>query len=203
MLDTLDRKLRQMHAALDAIATKDVSGIKPQMESTATYVSMQVDFNANSDPIKLANASTLLIANIASLKDHLKAWCKLKGCLFNGDALINSNNAVALIHDLWNVDKHAELTSKPRSGYVPELRDIRQALVVSAGAEANSGAFYSMDPRTGQVTSGASGSGSIKISLTAQVVDNEGNVLGELSSLCIEAIAAWEKEFVAVGVPLP
>ena len=203
MLDTLDRKLRQMHAALDAIATKDVSGIKPQMESTATYVSMQVDFNENSEPIKLANACTLLIANIASLKDHLKAWCKLKRFPFNGDALIKSNNAVALIHDLWNVDKHAELTSKPRSGYVPELRDIRQALVVSAGAEANSEAFYSMDPRTGKVTSGASGSGSIKISLTAQVVDNEGNVLGELSSLCIEAIAAWEKEFVAVGVPLP
>jgi hypothetical protein len=100
--------IRQMHASLDAIATEDLSGVKPQLETGPTYVSMNVDFNA----------ATLLIANIASLKDHLKAWCKLKGVPFNGDALINSNNAVALIHDLWNVDKHAELTSKPRSGSV-------------------------------------------------------------------------------------
>ena len=201
MLDTLDRKIRQMHAVLDAIATEDLSGVKPQIVGGATYVLMKVDFNANSDPIELANSATLLIANIASLKDHLKAWCKMKGLPFNGDALINSNNAVALIHDLWNVDKHAELTSKPRSGSVPELRDIRQDLIVSAGTEAGSSAFYSMDPRTGKVTTGASGSGSIKVSLTAQVVDKGGNILGELSSLCTEAVAAWEKEFAAVGVP--
>lgn len=78
MLDTIDRKIRQMHAALDAIATEDLSGIKPQIECGATYTSMKVDFNENSDPIELANAATLLIANIASLKDHLKVWCKLK-----------------------------------------------------------------------------------------------------------------------------
>ena len=200
MLDTLDRKIRQMHASLDAIATEDLSGVEPQLETGPTYVSMSVDFNADSDQIQLANAATLLVANIASLKEHLKAWCKLKGVHFNGDALINSNNAVALIHDLWNVDKHAELTSKPRSGSIPELRDIRQALVLSTGTEAGSGAFYSMDPRTGKVTTGSSGGGSMKLSLTAQVVDKDGHSLGELSYLCTEAVAAWEKEFAAVGV---
>jgi hypothetical protein len=133
----------------------------------------------------------------------LKAWCKLKGLPFNGDTLINSNNAVALIHDLWNVDKHAELTSKPRSGTVPELRDIRRALVLSSGTEAGSGVFYSMDPTTGKVTTGSSGGGSVKVSLTAQVIDKTGTILGELSSLCTEAVAAWEKEFAAVGVPVP
>lgn len=66
-----------MHAALDAIATEDPFGIKVQIERGATYVSMQVDFNANSDPIELASAASLLIANIASLKGHLMAWCKL------------------------------------------------------------------------------------------------------------------------------
>ena len=200
MLDTLDRKIRQMHAALDAIATEDLSGVKPQIESSASYASMNVDFNANSDPIELANAASLLIANIASLKDHLKAWCKLKQFPFNGDALIDSNNAVALIHDLWNVDKHAELTSKPRSGSVPELRDISRALVVSAGTEAGSSVFYSMGLWTGNITTGSSGGGSVKISLTAQVVDKSGVILGELSSLCAEAVAAWEKEFATVGV---
>lgn len=200
MLDTLDRKIRQMHAALNSIATEDLSRITLQMESGATYVSMKVDFNSHSDPIELANAATLLIANIASLKDHLKVWCRLKGVTFNGDALINSNNSVALIHDLWTVDKHAELTSNPRSGSVPELRDIRLALVMSAGTEAGSGVFFSMDPFTGKVSTGSSGDGSVKVSLTAQVVNKSGTILGELSSLCTEAVAAWEKEFAAVGV---
>ena len=54
-----------MHAALDAIATEDPFGIKVQIERGATYVSMQVDFNANSDPIELASAASLSIANIS------------------------------------------------------------------------------------------------------------------------------------------
>jgi hypothetical protein len=124
VLDVLDRKVRQMHAALDALSAGDLSGIALQRESGATYVSMKVDFNSQSDPIELANAATLLIANIASLKDHLKAWCRSKGLPFHGESLIDNNNAVGLIHDLWNVDKHAELTRKPRSGSVPRLKDV-------------------------------------------------------------------------------
>lgn len=161
MIDVLDRKIRQMHAALAGLASSDLTTIKPQIGEGDGYYYAKVDFNQDADEITLANAASLLVANIASMKDHLKAWCKKQGVVFNGDALINSNRAVALIHDLWNVDKHAELTTPPRSGHRPRLLGLRKNLVISSGTSAGSGAFFSMDPRTGKVTTGTSGGGSL------------------------------------------
>ena len=164
---------------------------------------MKVDFNASSDPIELANTATLLVANIASIKDHLKAWCKAKGLTFQGDALIDSNKAVALVHDLWNVDKHAELSSKPRSGHTPKLSNVKQALVLTTGTQAGAGVFVSIDPRSGKVTSGSSGGGSAKISLAAEIIDEHGNILGDFTSTCTEAVESWERALLAAGVLLP
>lgn len=203
MLDLLDKKIRQMHAALGSLSSDDVLSVKPTIEITDTYRFISIDFNAGSDPVQLANMATLLITNIASLKDHLKAWCKSKSIPFNGDNLINSNNSVALIHDLWNVDKHAELSSKPRSGKIPKLINLSKVLSLSTGTEAGSFTSYSMDPRTGQVTMSSSGGGSTKIQLTGSIVDQAGNVLADFHTTCSEAVTAWEKELAAAGVPLP
>lgn len=203
MLDVLDRKIRQMHAALGALSSDDVLSVKPRVEITdrCTYVS--VDFNADSDPVQLANAASLLIANIASLKDHLKVWCKSKNIPFNGENLINSNRSVALIHDLWNVDKHAELTSRPRSGQVPKLINLSKTLSLSTGTEPNSAVVYFMDPKTGKMNVKSSGGGSAKIQLSGTIVDQAGNILAEFNAACSEAVNAWEKELVVAGVPLP
>jgi hypothetical protein len=63
-----------MHAALDGLSNTDLSAIQPQITHAGGHVYTKVDFNENSDEIALANAASLLIANIASIKDHLKAW---------------------------------------------------------------------------------------------------------------------------------
>ena len=203
MLDLLDRKLRQMHAALSGLRDDDISVVKPQIAYGDGYFYAKVDFNQNSDPIALANAASLLVANIASLKDHLKAWCKKKGVPFHGDALINSNKSVALIHDLWNIDKHAELNSPPRSGFKPKLEDLRKALSISTGTVAGGGAFYSMDLRTGKATTGTSGGGAVQLALAARITDGVGNDVGEFTQVCTEAAEAWSSALRAAGVPVP
>jgi hypothetical protein len=192
-----------MHHALEAIATEDLSSLHVAMEEAPGYVAMKFDPNADTDPIELANLATLLVANIASLKDHLHLWCKTKGIQFKGDDLINSNLSVALIHDLWNIDKHAELNRPPRSGSTPKLKDLRKSLILSTGTEAGASVMFSIDPRTGIPSVTRSGSGSAKLSLTALVVDETGKTLGELSDLCGKAVAAWENELVSAGVRLP
>jgi hypothetical protein len=203
MIDTLDRKIRQMHAALAGLATDDLSAIQPQITSEDGYVYTKADFNRNSDPIALANAASLLIANIASIKDHLKLWCKKQNMPFQGDALINSNVAVALVHDLWNTDKHAELNTPPRSGHKPRLKDLKTVLSISAGAAAGGGAFFSMDPRTGKVTTGTSGGGTVQLALNAKIVDDVGNVLGDFTQTCAQAVEAWSDALSTAGVSLP
>jgi len=203
MLDVLDRKLRQMHAAIAGLGNSDLSTVQPQITHGDGYVYTTVDFNQNSDPIALANAASLLVANIASLKDHLKGWCKKQGVPFHGDTLINTNKSVALIHDLWNIDKHAELNSSPRSGTTPKLQGIKTALAVSAGTEAGASAFFSMDPLTGKVTTGTSGSGTVQLVLAAQITDELGGNLGDFTQVCTEAAEAWSMTLRSAGVPLP
>lgn len=203
MLDVLDRKIRQMHAALDALATTDLSEADPRIEKTATYTSITVDINAGSDPIELANVASLLVANIASLKDHLKTWCKSNGIPFNGDNLINNNRPVALVHDLWNVDKHAVLNPSPRSGHVPTLVGLRKRMVLSTGNEAGSFISYSLDPRTGKPTINTGGGGSAKIALSGDIADPSGQVLADFADTCEQAVSAWEQELRIAGVPLP
>ena len=84
MIDVLDRKIRQMHAALAGLATDDLSTIKPQCGETDGSYYTKVDFNQGADEIALANAVSLLITNIASMKDHLKVWCTRQGVAFHG-----------------------------------------------------------------------------------------------------------------------
>ena len=203
MLDLLDRKLRQMHAALGALSSSDLTSIQPQITRTDSHVYTAVDFNQNSDVVALANAASLVVANIASLKDHLKAWCKKQGVAFDGDKLINSNRSVALVHDLWNVDKHAELNTLPRSGHTPKLVGLSTALSISAGTEADASAFYSMDPRTGKLTTGTTGGGKVELVLVAQIVDDNGTILGDFTQVCTEAAETWSTALKTVGVPLP
>ena len=203
MLDVMDKKIRRMHAALGALSSDDIHSVKPTIMSTDTYTSISVDFNQGSDPVDLTNMALLLVANIASLKDHLKAWCKSKRIPFNGDALIDSNRSVALIHDIWNVDKHAELTSKPRSGHVPKLTNLRKALSLSTDTEAGASVMFQMDPQTGQMVVKTTGSGSAKIQLSGSIVDEASNILADFHTTCSDAVAAWEAELVAAGVPLP
>ncbi len=192
-----------MHAAVAGLGSNDLSPVQPQITHVDGYRYASVDFNQNSDPIALANAASLLVANIASLKDHLKAWCKKQGVPFHGDTLINTNRSVALIHDLWNVDKHAELKVPPRSGCTPKLVDVSTALSVSSGTEAGAFAFYSMDPSTGKVTTGTSSGGTVQLALNAQIVDEHGNNQGHFTQVCTEAAEAWLAAFRAAGVPLP
>jgi len=202
MIDVLDLKVRQMHAALDGLSSADLSAISVHIGESENCYYTHVDFNEGTDDAGLANAASLLIAKIASIKDHLKVWCKQQGVPFEGDKLINSNRSVALVHDLWNVDKHAELRDPPRSGHIPKLIDHRRVLKLSSGAGAGSGSFFSMDPRTGKVTTGTTGGGSVALALVAQVVDENGQSLGEFTQLCTEAIDAWKTALSNAGVPL-
>jgi len=203
MIDVLDRKIRQMHAALAGLVTDDLSTIKPQFAEADGRYYTKVDFNQDSDEIALANAASLLITNIASMKDHLKVWCNKNGVAFHGETLINNNRTVALIHDLWNIDKHAELNKPPRSGHTPKLQDLRKNLSLSSGSVAGSVVFFSMDPRTGKITTGTSSGGSVQLALRAQIVDENGNVLGDFSSICKQAVDEWAKALSSAGVQLP
>ena len=203
MLDHLERKLRQMYAALGDVRDSDIASVMTSIIETPQLVSISIDFNANSDPIELHNRATLLVGNIACLKDHLKAWCKRRSLSFEGEKLIDGDKAVAIVHDLWNMDKHFELDRPPRSGHRPRLQNIRTVMQLSAAGQAGSNVFVVLDPKNGKLVTRSKGGGTSSLVLSAEVVDETGKSLGDFIDICIRAVTAWEVEFRAAGVPVP
>jgi hypothetical protein len=204
-MDALDKKIRQMYAALDGTKDGDVSQIVPESGITSDgghYI--KIDFNQGSDPIQLANIASLLVNNIACMKDHLKKWCADNNRAFCGDQLIDSNLSVALVHDMWNVEKHADLNRPPRSEHKPRLSDFRKVASLSSGTEAGSMTYMTFDPVTRQMKAGSTGGGFAGLAIHAQFLDSDtGAVLGDFVQICEQAVDAWEKELRLAGVPIP
>lgn len=204
MLDLLDRKIRQMHQALGALENSDLSQIKTDYSESAIGFYRGVDFNQGQTEAQLANTATLLIANIASIKDHLKAWCLEHGKAFEGDRLIDGNFDVGTIHDLWNIDKHSKLNRPPRSGHTPKLNGLKQNLQVSTGsANGPSSASFTMDPITGKMKVQTTGGGKVTLVIDAEIVDENGELMGDFVGICERATSAWESALANVGVPIP
>ncbi len=197
----MENRIRRIYTALSSLGNAELKSIRPQFSNLPDGILMAVDFNQNSGPAELENAAQSVIANIASLRDHLKIWCSGRGANFNGDKLIDSNMSVALIHDLWNVEKHATLNRPPRSKTVPKLIDLHRAMVTSLSGEENSVVSFSMDWEGNQTVSSDNG-GTVKLEIMGQIVDDRGKSLGDFRKTCDDAIEAWSAELIAAGVPL-
>ena len=204
MLEVLDAKVRQMHEALGNLRNADLSRLKAEgIDIPGLGFYRKLDFGQGQTPARLSNTASLLVSNIASLKDHLKVWCRKNSKEFKGEQLINSNRSVALVHDLWNIDKHVELDKPPRSGTRPKLQNLSQNLQLSTGTEANSSVMFQWDPRTGKMESRVTGDGKAALVIDADVIDEDGNKIGMFATLCEAAATEWENALKAADVPVP
>ena len=148
------------------------------------------------DDATAANRVSLLLNNIACLKDHLKVWCKKNGKPFTGDDLINHNKDVAIIHDLCNLEKHGEL-KRSRSGLWPKFaRPPRTSLMFKGGPEPASVTIPMFQSGVIQATGDAS------FRISTSVVDKGEKNLGDLEDIALRAVAAWKGEFVKAGMKL-
>ena len=190
---TIEQKLQQMGAALRGMELTDkLPTIKPQVRRIGNQDVRVFDLNQVADGATAANHVSLLLNNIACLKDHLKAWCSKNGKPFTGEDLINNNQDVAIIHDLWNLDKHAELNRPSRSGLSPRF----QSPPVAAIVPKDSSFVLDFKMVDGRLQS------QVNLRIAAIVVDEHGNSLGSLEDIALRAVTAWEAELVRTGVTL-
>lgn len=200
-MDTrLDLRIRQLHEAIRQARTPDLSSIRPQISIVGNTHYVNIDTRNGASDAQLANIVSLFIANIACLKDHLKDWCSTNNKPFHGDALVNHNRAVGIIHDLWNRDKHSSLRQS-RSGLFPELREVNRFVRLCTQAEAGSWVAMTVDPVTGELQT--LGDGKSELVVDAEVFDNAGVRIGSLLNIADEAVTAWEATLVAAGIAVP
>jgi hypothetical protein len=196
----LDLRIRQLHEAMVQARSSDLSTVQPRAGLVGNSYYVTVDFSDDASDAELANIVSLCIANIACLKDHLKAWCNMHRKPFQGDTLIDCNRDVGLIHDLWNRDKHFDL-KQSRTGQFPEIRNISRSARLTTQAQAGSFVAMTIDPRAGQLKT--HGDGKVELVIDADVVDLNGARIGALLEIGERAVGAWEAALAAVGVIVP
>lgn len=191
MLSTLDMRVRQLHASLYETRSSDLGCIEPVLNFSPDSYYCSVDFSNGIDDVKALNSIEQLIANIACLKDHLKEWCRAQNRTFNGDQLIDTDQAVAIVHDLWNRCKHGAL-DRSRSHKYPRLGRVHRAMQLRPPV------ILSVDPETGKMRQ--TGRGRAQLVLDAEVLDNAGLIICSLSQVAERALAAWLDELREAGV---
>jgi hypothetical protein len=195
--DRLITRVEQAIAAFAKSSSDDFTKLRIVQITTPNLNSIRIDPNEGIPREDLYNEISLLLTAIGSMKDHFNALCKTKGIPSYGDDIINNNRDVALIHDLWNVDKHFELSRKPRSGIVPELRNVSRVVMISASGE-NAVAGMSFNPETGRMEI----YGDTQLVLSAMIFDESGKFVADFRATCEKAIDIWVGEFAKLGVSL-
>ena len=196
----IEQKLEQLYAALAEMqVTEKLASMRPTTVVSGNRFATTFDFTKIEKPATAANRASTLVSNIACLKDHLNHWCRNNGKPETGDQLIDSNRDVAIIHDLWNLDKHAELNRRSGSGLSPRFLQPAHTTLEFKIATTEETPLLVM-PVFGGGQFQAHETANVRI--TATVVDKDGNMLGDLEPISLRAVAAWEAEFVKAGLKI-
>ncbi len=194
----INQRLERINHSFVSLKNKNFSQIETSTSVSGDIYSATIDFNGGKTEAELKNSVYLLISNIASIKDHLKAWCLSNSKVFTGDHLIDQDINVSIVHDLWNIDKHPEYNN-PRSGFLPKIVNLKQTLLSSVGTGAGY-TIFSFDPSTGENKIESGGSGSVDLSINGNIVNERGEIIGNLVDVCNQALLSWEKELRRLGI---
>ncbi len=193
--NNLNQRLERIYQSFSLLENNDLSNLRIGMETSNNFNYIHIDFNNGKTETELKNSIFSLIANIALLKDHLKVYCAKNNIDFNVEEVINSNkNNVAIIHDLNNIEKHLELDKPPRSGFLPKIINLQQVLQMSAGSQAGAYTIVTHDIATGKMRTETGGGGTVALVITGNIVNEGGDILGDLLTICSDAIDVWENE---------
>lgn len=191
MDDAILQRINRIYAAISSIEEDDPHKLKATIIQTEKINAVFHDFRGGFSDDDLANQAHSVIHNIANLSDHLRRWAahhdqeKKKV-----EQAIDNCVELQIITDLSNNDKHGY---PPRDGghskQCPQLIGINR--VMRLQTQAQKGSKIGMTIGAGGVPKFV-GDGTAKAVVTGDVVDNDGNRIGDLYDIVNKAIIAWE-----------
>lgn len=200
-VEELLARLQRIYASIDAMEEFDMSKLPGTVQQEGGFISVSQDFTGGLSAAEIENTAHSGIHNIANLDSHLIRWARRNG---TDDAKIReaveASESIKTIKDLSNNDKHGY---PPRdgghTGVAPQLLEIQRVIRLSTGTEAGSGISMTLGPDGAPVIS-SRGSASARAVVTGDVVDKDGNRLGDLVEIEMAAIADLEKVLVELGI---
>jgi len=198
--DELLNRIDRIYASVDATQEFDMTKLPGIVWQQQGGVGFYQDFRGGLSQAEIQNIAYSLIHNIANLKDHLRRWARQNGTdPATIDQAIGASNALNIIIDLSNNDKHGY---PPRdggySGVAPQVSGINRVMRLSTGVEA--GSSIAMTFNADGTPKIVSRGGSAKAVITGTVIDKDGNKLGDLDEFDQDAVEALEKLLADLGV---
>lgn len=183
------KRVQRIYAALDQTATGELASVLPLVQKDSEGVVVRQDFTGGLSKPELSNLLHSLLHNIVNLKDHARKACRKAGIDPGSIDDVVDSESFLLLTDLSNNDKHGY---PPRdgghSGKSPQILKVDRILRVTTTGEAGSVTVLSF----GSGGLDQSGHGSSQVVITADILDSDGNKVGDVFEACVDALELWE-----------
>ncbi len=191
MVDDLLFRISRAYSSLDAMRELDLSKVPPEVSITPAVKGFYWDFSGHLSDEQIHEIAFVLICHISHLRDHLIHWAKSNGQDHKKvDARIRSSEAIKIMRDLCNGDKHGyPLTQKTWTGRQPRAGKIRREMRLKTRPEKGSGIGLSIGP---DGLPRVVGDGTAEVVIKSEITDENGNSLGDLYELSVSAMNDWE-----------
>ena len=196
MSDELISRLDRIYASINATLESDMTQLPAKVLQDDGIVGICQDFAGNLTEAEIENRAYTVIQNVANLRDHLKRWgATNRPNIAEVDNTFNSSMDIQIIADLCNNDKHGyPPRGSGHSGRRPKLINPRAILRVTG--------------RNVRMMLGSHGvpkiqGGTAIAIITGEVVDEDGNTLGDLYDIALRAVKSWELLLKELGLLRP
>ena len=189
-----------LYASIQATIEADITKFKPTILTAKNRIGFYQDWSGNLSGADRINYVKSIVDNIASFEYQLNKWASHNGYDINiVKNTFNNSKALQIIHDLWNTYKHAGSKRNSKSGLWPILKDIDSSLQLATKPKKGSsiGLTFNADG-----TPKILGNGTARVVISADVLDKEGNIIGDFHKIALEAVAAWESVLLNFGVDM-
>lgn len=194
MNDDLNFKIQLMYAELGKSQETSLENLSATVKVSDQSIEFRQDFRGGLSDVELGTYAYALINSIAFLRDQLQEWAVHNGhTRAQIDDVMNKYDAILIMRDLSENHKHVyKPHGSSKSGKHPKLVNINRVLRLTTKPEKGSGVGVTVNS---DGTLRILGDGSAKAITTGEVVDNNGNRIGDLYDLATEAVEGWEEIF--------
>jgi len=199
--DNLILRVKRLYAAIKATEETDFSKLLPKVINDGHRKGFSQDWSGGLSEEEITNIAHSLIGNIAHFDAHLKKWADQNGQdKTKVDNVFNSSLALRIIKDLSNYEKHAyPLRDGGHSGKSPRVNEFRRIMQMTPKPEKGSFVALTFTP---QGLPKVLGDGKAKVIVSGDILDKDGNNIGDFHKTALEAIEAWESVLSNYGVKL-
>jgi len=198
----LTQRIQCIYTALGSSIETDINKFKPIVIQDSKKTVIIQDFSGGRNEAEIRNTANILIYNVANIGSHLKKWASKNGKdKSRVDATFNGSISIKIIKDLSNVERHGyDPAKKGNSGRAPRLNEINSIMRMITKPEKGSFIAYSFNRQGEQKIIG---NGNAKVIITGDILDGDGNKIGDLHDTLLEAINEWEKLLVEFRINVP